>query len=341
MVRVHAWLRLLLLAALGLLAAGCATIPPNAGQNPADPWERYNRHVTEFNDRVDRAVLKPVAQAYVDYMPSPVRDCVGNVFSNFSDVPNALNNLLQGKPADAASDICRVVINSTVGLLGCFDVASKMGLQRSDEDFGQTLGRWGSGPGPYFVWPFLGPSTVRDSIGRVAGWYTDPLDYIEPVRLRNSLLGTRLIDTRAQLIPAEKLLEAAALDRYQFLRDAYLQRRNNLVYDGNPPRRKDDFEDDAPLDAPTAKPGVSDKPADKPAVKPADKPTTETPATGPDTVPNTGPGAPPQPPGDKPKQLSGDEAANLAAPRSTDGDAGQAGTDAAPPADQPIGEAAR
>jgi phospholipid-binding lipoprotein MlaA len=254
-----------------------------------------------------------------------VRDCVGNVFSNFSDVPNALNNLLQGKPADAASDICRVVINSTVGLLGCFDVASKMGLQRNDEDFGQTLGRWGSGPGPYFVWPFLGPSTVRDSIGRIAGFYTDPLDYIEPVRLRNSLLGTRLIDTRAQLIPAEKLLEAAALDRYQFLRDAYLQRRNNLVYDGSPPRRKDDFEDDAPADAPAAKPGVSAKPNDKPNDKPVEKPAGETPATKPDTVQSPAPNSPAQPPGDKPKQGAAEDAAERALPA----------------VDQPIGEAAR
>lgn len=259
-----------LLVAAALLASGCATtIPPNAGQNPADPWEGYNRRMTEFNDRVDRAVLKPVALAYSDYVPTPVRDCVGNVFSNLYDVPNALNNLLQGKPAEAASDLCRVVINSTVGLLGCFDVASKMGLQRSDEDFGQTLGRWGSGPGPYFVWPFLGPSTVRDSVGRVVGFYTDPLDYLEPVRARNSLVGVRLIDTRASLLPAERLIEGAALDKYQFIRDAFLQRRQNQVYDGNPPRPRDDFDDDDPADKPAEKP--SEKPAEKPAEKQADK----------------------------------------------------------------------
>ena len=250
--------------------AGCATtIPTNAGQNPADPWEGYNRRMFEFNDRVDRAVLKPVAQAYTDYLPRPVRDCFGNVFNNFSDVPTALNNLLQGKPAAAASDICRVVINSTVGLLGCFDVASRMGLQRNDEDFGQTLGWWGSGPGPYFVWPLLGPSSVRDSIGRVAGFYTDPVDYIDPVRLRNSLRGTRLVDTRAQLLPADRLVATAALDRYQFIRDAYLQRRNNLVYDGNPPRRYDDDEDedDVPSSGTPADPAADGQPATPPAVK--------------------------------------------------------------------------
>ena len=261
-------LRTLLLATLALLAAGCATtIPPNAGQNPADPWEVYNRRMFEFNDRVDRAVLKPVAQAYADYLPEPVRDCVSNVFNNFNDVPNALNNLLQGKAAEAASDICRVVINSTVGLLGCFDVASKMGLVRSDEDFGQTMGKWGSGPGPYFVWPFLGPSTVRDAFGRIVGWYTDPVDYIRPINVRNSMLGVRLIDTRALLLPAERLLDAAALDRYQFIRDAYLQRRNNQVYDGNPPRRIEDFDDDEDDEMPAAK-----KPAEPASEEPPKSP---------------------------------------------------------------------
>jgi phospholipid-binding lipoprotein MlaA len=262
--------RSLLLALFGLLAAGCATtIPPNAGQNPTDPWEVYNRRMFEFNDRVDRAVTKPVAQVYAE-LPEPMRDCINNVFNNLNDVPNALYNLLQGKPAEAASDICRVAINSTVGLLGCFDVGSRMGLQRSDEDFGQMLGRWGSGPGPYFVWPILGPSSVRDAIGRVAGWYTDPVGYLRPIALRNSMVGVRLIDTRALLLPAERLLEAAALDKYQFIRDAYLQRRNNQVYDGNPPRRKEDFEDEGPEDKPVD--SQQGKSADAPAEKPADKP---------------------------------------------------------------------
>jgi phospholipid-binding lipoprotein MlaA len=269
--------RRFLLAAIALVLAGCATIPPDAGRNPADPWERYNRHMSEINDRVDRAVLKPVAQGYSDYVPQPIRDCVGNVFANLYDVPNALNNLLQGKPAEAVSDICRVVINSTVGLAGCFDVASRMGLQRSDEDFGQTLGKWGSGPGPYFVWPFLGPSTVRDSVGRVVGFYTDPVDYLEPVRLRNSMLGTRLVDTRASLLPAERLIEGAALDKYQFIRDGYLQRRNNQIYDGNPPRPKDYYDDEDDVDPPAAPAAAApaksgDAPTDKRIDAPADQP---------------------------------------------------------------------
>ncbi len=238
-------LRTAALAALVALTGGCATtIPPNAGSNPIDPFERYNRHMSEFNERVDRAVIKPVAQAYVDYVPSPVRDCVGNIFSNIGDVPNALNNLLQGKPREAVSDICRVVINTTVGVLGCFDVASKAGLDKSDEDFGQTLGRWGAGPGPYFVWPFLGPSTIRDSFGRVVGFYTDPVDYVESVRLRNSMYAVRFIDFRASLFPAERVIEGAALDKYLFIRDAYLQRRRNLIYDGNPPREREPEDED-------------------------------------------------------------------------------------------------
>jgi phospholipid-binding lipoprotein MlaA len=258
-------LRGALLATAALAAAGCATVPPDAGSNPADPWERYNRHMNEFNDRVDRALLKPVAQGYADYVPRPVRDCVGNMFANLNDVPVALNNLLQGKPALAASDVCRVVINSTIGLLGCFDVASRMGLERHDEDFGQTLGRWGAGPGPYFVWPLLGPSTVRDSVGRVAGFYTDPLDYVERVRVRNSLSGTRLIDTRASLLPAERVIDGAALDRYQFIRDAYLQRRRNNVYDGNPPRLRDPYDEEE--DEPPPANGAASK-----AAEPADQP---------------------------------------------------------------------
>ncbi len=248
----------LLAGATVLLAAGCASVPADAGRNPADPWERYNRHMSDFNDRFDRALLRPVAQGYVDYVPRPVRDCLGNAFANLYDVPTALNNLLQGKAYEGASDLCRVVINSTVGLLGCFDVASKMGLERHDEDFGQTLGRWGAGPGPYFVWPFLGPSTVRDSVGRLVGFYTDPVDYVvAQVRVRNSVWGVRLVDTRASLFPAERVIDGAALDKYQFIRDGFLQRRRSLVYDGNPPRQRDDEDTlDVPAAAPAQPPPV-------------------------------------------------------------------------------------
>jgi phospholipid-binding lipoprotein MlaA len=263
-------IRLVWRLAVAVLLAGalgaCATIPADAGKNPTDPWETYNRHMFEFNDRVDRAVLKPVAQAYTTVVPQLARDCLSNAFSNLNDVPNALNNLLQGKPGRAASDICRVAINTTIGLLGCFDLASKMGLEKSDEDFGQTLGTWGAGPGPYFVWPLLGPSTVRDSVGRVVGFYTDPLDAVDHTRTRNVISGTRIIDLRAQLLPAERVVEGAALDKYQFVRDAYLQRRRNLVFDGNPPREKDPEDEEEP---PAAKPAEGSK--DKPAAIPGNE----------------------------------------------------------------------
>jgi phospholipid-binding lipoprotein MlaA len=232
-------LRLLTALVIGAALGACATVPPNAGKNPADPWERYNRHVSEFNDQLDAAVLRPVAKTYATVVPTPVRDCVTNFFTNVADVPSFLNNVLQAKPTEAATDLCRVAINTTIGLLGCFDVASRMGLQRTDEDFGQTLGYWGAGPGPFLVWPLLGPSTVRDSVGRVAGFYTNPINYIPDVATRNILWGTGLIDTRANLLSLDRLLDGA-LDRYQFIRDAYLQRRRNQVYDGNPPRVKDE-----------------------------------------------------------------------------------------------------
>lgn len=249
-----------------ILAAGlvgCAAIPPGAGSNPADPLETYNRHMSEFNDRADRAVLKPVAKAYVAVVPQPARHCVSNMFSNLDDLPTALNNLLQGKFERAATDVCRFVINSTVGLLGCFDVASPLGLDKSNEDFGQTLGYWGLDQGAYFVWPLLGPSTVRDSVGRVVGWHTDPLDNLDHVPTRNIIYGLRVIDGRAALLPAEKLIDGAALDRYQFIRDAYLQRRRNQVYDGNPPRTKDpeDEEDIAsPVTSGNEKPAIQSEP---------------------------------------------------------------------------------
>jgi phospholipid-binding lipoprotein MlaA len=253
-----------LLALAGGLAA-CASIPPGAGTNPADPWEVYNRHMFDVNDRVDRAVFKPVAQAYEAVLPQDVRVCVNNMFLNLLEPVNAINNLLQGKPSEAMSDLCRLAVNSTVGLFGCFDVAAKAGAPRSNEDFGQTLGRWGLQPGPYFVLPLLGPSSVRDTFGRLFDFLgTDPLWYIQDIPVRNTLVGVRLVDTRASLLPAEKVLEAAALDRYQFIRDAYLQLRRNLVYDGNPPRLLDPDDEDE-----DERPAAAPRPRDDPPMPPA------------------------------------------------------------------------
>lgn len=223
------------MVALAVLS-GCATVPADSGSDPRDPIESFNRQVFEFNDVVDRAVLKPVAQAYEFVLPEPVRDCISNIFSNFREPSNAINNLLQGKPVDAVSDVCRLVVNSTVGLAGCFDPARKMGLEKHSEDFGQTLGRWGIGAGPYLVVPILGPSTVRDAIGIYgAEPYLDLNFYIDNVRVRNAIIGTRVVNQRAELLRADDLVSGAALDKYRFIRDGYLQRRRNQVYDGSPP----------------------------------------------------------------------------------------------------------
>jgi phospholipid-binding lipoprotein MlaA len=221
-----------------LLLAGCAT-----GKNPRDPFEGFNRGVYEFNEAVDKAVLKPVAEGYRFVVPQFVRSSVGNFFSNLNDVLVAINNVLQGKFKAAYSDFGRVAINSTIGIGGLFDVATEAGIDKHDEDFGQTLGWWGVRDGPYIVLPFFGPSTARDTVGRVGDYFTDVLTYVDPTRSRNILRGSRIVNRRAELLDASKVLETAALDPYEFVRDAYLQRRRTLVYDGSPPR--DEF-----LDAP-------------------------------------------------------------------------------------------
>ena len=206
-----------------------------------DPLEPVNRVVYKFNDVVDKAVIKPIAEGYKAVVPTPVRYCVTNVFGNIGDAPTALNNLLQGKIKDAGSDVCRVAINSTIGLFGCFDVASKWGFEKHIEDFGQTLGWYGVPPGPYIVLPLLGPSTLRDAAALfVVDARIDPARYINDIPVRNELYGLRIVDRRVQLLDTINLLETAALDPYTFLRDAYLARRQSLVFDGNPPPASQD-----------------------------------------------------------------------------------------------------
>lgn len=217
---------------LGVLG-GCASTG-----DPRDPLEPLNRGIYHFNDGVDTMLLKPAAEIYQGVVPSLVRTGVSNVFANLNDVIVALNNLLQGKFHSALSDASRVLVNTTVGLLGIFDVATPVGLEKHDEDFGQTLGWWGIGDGPYLVLPFLGPSNARDTVGRVGDYKTDPVTYIDPTRDRNIVQGLRLVARRAELLSASRILAVAALDEYEFVRDAYLQRRRNLIYDGNPPREK-------------------------------------------------------------------------------------------------------
>jgi phospholipid-binding lipoprotein MlaA len=218
---------------LGLIVAGCAT---TGDRDPRDPWEPMNRAVYKFNDVLDEAVAKPVATAYRKALHVEIRTRIGNFFSNLADPFIGVNNFLQGKPEEGFQDWVRFLFNSTIGLLGIHDVASDMGYEKHNEDFGQTFGRWGAGSGPYVMLPFFGPSSVRDGIGFALDSYLDPMQAIDPSDLRTGLYVTRLIDTRAGLLDAGNLMQEAALDRYIFLRDAYLQRRRSLVYDGRPPR---------------------------------------------------------------------------------------------------------
>jgi len=229
---------LLVLLLLGLLGGvgGCAT----TGGNPDDPLEPYNRAMFSFNDGVDKAILKPVASGYKAVVPEFARTGVTNFFGNLGDVWIGINNILQGKVGDGMSDFGRFAINTTVGILGFVDVASDAGLDKHNEDFGQTLGRWGIGSGAYVVLPILGSSSVRDGISRFAvDWRGDPVRNIGNVPTRNELMGARLVDGRANLLGVGQLAEDAALDHYSYVRGAYLQRRRSLIYDGDPPRMPD------------------------------------------------------------------------------------------------------
>jgi len=200
-----------------------------------------------FNDGVDRAILRPVAQGYVDIVPGTLRTGVSNFYGNIADVFIAVNNLLQGKLPEAAGDVGRVAVNTTMGLLGVIDFASDFGLEKHDEDFGQTFGRWGIGDGPYVMLPILGPRTMRDAFAQILDSTTDPVIQLDDVPLRNSLVVMRAVSDRSEYLAADKIVQEAALDRYAYIRDAYLQRRRNRVYDGNPPRLVDD---DAQIEMP-------------------------------------------------------------------------------------------
>jgi phospholipid-binding lipoprotein MlaA len=223
--------RLLALFAFVALA-GCAT----TGSDPRDPYEALNRDFYAFNDAFDQDIGRPIATAYRNHVHSEIRDRVRNFFGNLSDLFIGVNNVLQGKFEDGFLDWVRFAFNSTFGLFGLHDVATDMGLEKHNEDFGQTFGRWGAGDGPYLVLPFLGSSTVRDGIGSALDAYFDPLGELRPINARNPLIVLRLTNTRADLLEASRLLEQAALDRYVFQRDAYLQRRRSLIHDGRPPR---------------------------------------------------------------------------------------------------------
>jgi phospholipid-binding lipoprotein MlaA len=217
-----------------VLVGGCASTPDEY-RDPRDPLESYNRKVYKFNKAVDDAVMKPIAKGYKAITPEPLDRGITNFFGNLADVTSAVNNLLQFKLSRAGSDVGRVAMNTTVGLLGFFDVATNMGLPSYKEDLGQTFGYWGDVDSPYMVLPFWGPSTLRDSIGLMGDAVTNPLFSLREDRVYWGLIALNVVDTRADLLTAGKILEEAAVDPYVFLRDAFLQRRRNQIFDGNPP----------------------------------------------------------------------------------------------------------
>lgn len=229
----------LVLAAV--LAGGCAS----AGGKPDDPLESYNRAMFTFNDKLDRALIKPVAQGYQAVLPSPVRTGVGNFFGNLGDPWIAVNSLLQGKVTEALNGSMRFVFNSTLGLLGLIDIATPMGLPKHDEDLGQTFGAWGVGEGAYVVLPFFGPRTVRDTFGLAGDIAADPVQGIDEVRTANSLTALRVVDDRARLLGAEKTLEEGTLDPYAYSRDFYLEQRRYKVSDGTSTRVYEDFDEES------------------------------------------------------------------------------------------------
>lgn len=221
--------RAALIAALAAatVLSGCAT-----GSNPRDPYEGFNRKMFAFNDTVDKVALKPAATAYKKVLPQFLQTGVSNFFGNLSDLWTGANNLLQGKGKDGMTDFARFGLNSTLGLLGVLDIGSDVGLQKHNEDFGQTLGAWGVPSGPYLMLPIFGPSTVRDAAAIPLDIKADPWAYKEPVYIRNSGIALRAVDQRASVLDASNLMEEAALDRYEFIRDGWLQRRESRINDG-------------------------------------------------------------------------------------------------------------
>jgi phospholipid-binding lipoprotein MlaA len=248
--RWGAYVALLVFVALG---AGCAT-GPNA--NPKDPLEPMNRSISTFNDTLDDNVLKPVATGYRDYTPQFLQTGVSNFFRNLSDVLSTVNNGLQLKGRDTAESFMRVTVNTVFGIYGIFDVATPIGLERHPEDFGQTLGYWGVPDGPYLVLPLLGPSTVRDTSVLPLDFALDPVTNHDVSSERTTATVVRIVDKRSSLLKTTNLLSGAAIDKYSFTRDGYLQFRRNQVFDGNPP-------DDEQLEDPSAAPTAATSPSAK------------------------------------------------------------------------------
>lgn len=309
--------------ALAIIAAvaGCAANP----KNPADPLEPLNRVTHQFNETIDRFAVKPIAQGYNFILPQNFRNMIHNAFQNLLEPVTILNQLLQGKFQAAGEETFRFVVNSTFGFGGVADLATEIGFPRQREDFGQTLGVWGVPSGPYFVIPFLGPSDIRDTVGLVVDFVTlDAYFTIDNVSARNITIGTWYVDTRAHLLDTEQILDEAAVDKYAFIRDSYLQRRRSLIYDGSPPRQKYDDEEnndkpaaDKRSDATEAAPesgavaeAKPDAASEAPAVPATESnPIAETPAAAPATAAPAAQPASDAAPGAVPLSDAGDGAA--------------------------------
>jgi phospholipid-binding lipoprotein MlaA len=242
--------RLLLLILTSMVIVGCASIPAGEIRSKSDPFEPVNRAVFSLNEALDDYVMKPIAKTYRFIVPEFIRARFSNVFSNVGDIYTSVNNLLQGKPKEAADDLVRVFVNTTLGIGGMFDVATAGGMDKRKEDFGQTLGVWGVKPGVYIVLPIFGPSNVRDTVGFFVDFQGDILfQKIPDHGVRNAVTGLRIVDVRAKYLDSSNLLQEAAIDKYTFIRDAYYQRRFNLIYDGNPPEiKEEDLEQQVPSD---------------------------------------------------------------------------------------------
>lgn len=263
----------LLIALLWIVTmSGCAsTSISNRGErNEIDPFEGYNRTMFGFNDAADRLIIKPAATIYAKATPELFQFLIGNFFSNLGEISNSVNNLLQGKPKAALMDATRFTVNMSIGFLGFSDPASELGIERSNEDFGQTLGKWGVATGPYLVLPFLGPTSVRDFTATFIELPLNPVNRFKPTKEAVIARGIQLIDTRATFLRATDLIDGAALDPYTFVRNGYFQRRLSLIYDGYPPlpnMKDDDRLDDKAADDASNKSGG--KPEAQPATAPA------------------------------------------------------------------------
>ena len=299
-------------AALVLAAvAGCATTPGVDHQDrhtagPKDPYESVNRKVFAFNDTLDTYALKPVATAYNKVIPSPIRTGVHNFFGNFSDAWSAVNQLLQGKPADAGTMTLRVLTNTTIGIGGLFDPATSLGLERKPEDLGLTLGHWGLEPGPYLVLPLFGSSDIRDALALPADTYVSPSLLVAPKYWKEvGIDAIGVIDTRAGLLGASQMLDELAFDRYTFMRDAYITRRRSLVYDGNPPDLPDEDDADDAKSAPAPAGAASGAKPASPAASGAKSSSAETSSSVHATAVAATPATPPSQPAPTPQPVPG------------------------------------